>query len=168
MKKLSFLSTMLFVFIYLLSCEPPVSQAEKDYLLIRAQADSMAMIHQSIAAEHEQLMEKWNAIMQQMDELPNPDSTMLQNAQQQYMLLSTHEQSLRQHEQMRAMWQEFDDKYTAGGVSEADIQAQVGKMTNEIQMMKEEHQKLSSDHANIESAFVEISQLLAETKETDS
>ena len=168
MKKLSFLSTMLFVFMYLLSCEPPVSQAEKDYLLLRAQADSLAMTHQSIAAEHEQLMEKWNAVMQQMDELPNPDSVMLQNAQQQYMLLSSHEQSLRQHEQVRAMWQEFDDKYTAGGVSEADIQAQVGKMTNEIQMMREEHQKLSSDHVNIESVFVEISGMLTKAKGADS
>lgn len=168
MKKLSFLSTMLFVFIYLLSCEPPVSQAEKDYLLLRAQADSLAMTHQSIAAEHEQLMEKWNTVMQQMDELPNPDSVMLQNAQQQYMLLSSHEQSLRQHEQVRAMWQEFDDKYTAGGVSEADIQAQVGKMTNEIQMMREAHQKLSSDHVNIESAFVEISEMLTKAKGADS
>lgn len=162
MKKFSFFFTMLFAFIYLLSCEPPVSQAEKDYLLLRAQADSLEMTHQAITLEHGQLMEKWNQIMQQLDEQPNPDSTMLQTTQQQYMILSTHDQMLRQHEQMRAMFQEFDEKYTKGEVSEADLQAQVGQMTTDLRLLKADHQKFSNDHARIESAFVELNKMLQE------
>lgn len=149
------------ILLYTTSCETGPSEAENRYQEMLTEHDSLMQIHQQMMTNIQTVENEHQQMTQQLQAAAQPDSTLLAELAQEAVMLAEVKATMAKHQSMQEAHNQFKEKHAAGGLTDAEIDAQVDQMMSDHDMMQDDHDTMTNVIEQIQETHQKVREHLA-------